>query len=43
MARRAHNRAGQKFAPFCSDAHERLSQELWRRPMFGAIFDEIHS
>jgi hypothetical protein len=35
-------RADQKFAPSCSDAHER-SQGLWRHPMFGAIFDEIRS
>jgi hypothetical protein len=42
-ARRAHNREDQKFAPSCSDAHERLSQALWRHPMFGAIFDEIRS
>jgi len=38
-----HNRAGQKFAPSCVDAHERLSQRLWRHPMFGAIFHEIRS
>ena len=40
-ARCVRNRADQKFAPSCSDTHERLPEELWRRPMIGAIFHEI--
>jgi hypothetical protein len=28
---------GQKFAPSCGDAHERLLRDGMRHPMFGAI------